>query len=93
MRTFGLILAAAAVAVNGAGVAVSSSGPTRVNGRWPRAHCYYFGLLAHTRTWTTSLPLSRANHSAPLFRILISLQHDDNGNIVITPSEGTTVFM
>jgi len=40
MRTFGLILAAAAVAVNGAGVA-----------------------------------------------------HDDTGNIVITPSEGTTVFM
>ena len=50
MRTFGLILAAAAVAVNGAGITVRSSAPTRVNGRWPRTHSATLGPLAHTRT-------------------------------------------
>lgn len=92
MRTFGLILAATVVAaVNAAGIKVSpslplffSSHPLFVKVRLAQSQATpYFLLFSNYSLRLTTVYLLRAS----------LLQHDSDGNIVVSPSKGTTIFM
>ena len=96
MRTFGLILAATVVAaVNAAGIKVSPSLPLFFS-----SHPLFVKFLERVRlaqSQATPYFLLFSNYSLRLTTVYLLraslLQHDSDGNIVVSPSKGTTIFM